>query len=121
MSKAIPFRGEANVTIGGVDMTLRLSISEIEAIEARDARGLVGMFMSLATMETAKLTDAVFVIGQGLIGAGDKKGADKAREYAASAPLNELVAAACSLLKAQFRTPAEGAQGNAPAATEAAV
>lgn len=120
MSKAIPFRGEANVTIGGVDMTLRLSISEIEAIEARDTRGMLGLFVALSTMETAKLTDAVFVIGQGMIGAGDKKGADKARELAATAPLNEIIAAACNLLSAQFKTGSEGGQGNAPAATDAA-
>jgi hypothetical protein len=120
MAKAIQFRGEAAVTIDGVETTLRLSISEIEAIEARDARGMIGLFMGLSNMETAKLSDAVFVIGQGMVGAGDKGGVDKARALAASAPMTDLVQAACLLLNAQFTAKTEDKPGNAPAATGAA-
>jgi hypothetical protein len=120
MSKAIPFRGEATVTLDGVDVTLRLSLAEIEAIEARDSRGLVGLMNSLANVETAKITDAVFVIGHGMIGAGDKLGIERAKSLAAKASLNELVGAACSILAAQFRVQGPSESGNAPAPTETA-
>jgi hypothetical protein len=96
MAKAL--RGELEVKLGDHIFTLRLSLGNLEELEAQTGVGILTLAQRFADRTTIRLSDARAVLRQGFIGSGHKITEKELSDLIEEAGIGALASAADLLL-----------------------